>query len=254
MNVALTFVKKSNGKDIMKPFVLYPLIIFAFYLAVPLCSANMYVSGAGMVSVNGLYINMGTHPTDSDGVDYYQKGDIYLYRAIHEGDTFWVIGFNLGSTQADFYYYVVMSSNDTPGGLTMTFNFNSGELPCPQILAVEDAPSYMFISVRNAGTESVNGLYLNMDTHPTDSDGVDYYQKGDIYLYRATDTEEGVKAWIIGSILGGTNMDYNYYGVLSSNDTPRGLTMTFDYTLGEPPCPTMKKNCPVVSVINLLLE
>jgi len=65
----------------MKRLAFYPIIILVFYLCVPNCSAYTtytIVSGAGTESVNGIYYNMGTHPTDSDGVDYYQKGDLYL--------------------------------------------------------------------------------------------------------------------------------------------------------------------------------
>ena len=193
------------------------------------------------------------YPPNSDGVDYYQKDDLYLYRATDtgEGMTGWIIGSVLGSLQGDLMYYSVISSNDTPDGLTMT-NCISGEPPGPKLRVVKDIPANG-ISVRNAGTESVNGFYFNMGTHPTDSDGVDYYQKDDLYLYRATDAGEGVTAWIIGSVLGSLYGDFMYYSVISSNDTPDGLTMTYCIS-GEPPGPTIKKYWPVVSIINLLLD
>ena len=92
-----------------------------------------------------------------------------------------------------------------------------------------------------------------MGTHPTNSDGVDYYQKADIYLYRATDTGDG-KGWFIGTVLGSTHGDYWYYSVISSNNTPIGLTMTYNTSNGELPCPTIRRYGSVVSIINLLLD
>jgi len=108
-----------------------------------------------------------------------------------------------------------------------------------------------FTIVSGEGTESVNGYYFNMGTHPTDSDGVDYYQKGDLYLYRVEFDE--VKAWMIGDILGSTHGDYWYYSVLSSNNTPIGLTM-YNTSKGELPFPTIRRYGSAVSIINLLLD
>ncbi|HOP46559.1 MAG TPA: hypothetical protein PK874_02755 [Desulfobacteraceae bacterium] len=238
----------------MKHLAFYPIIILVFYLCVPVCSGYTtftIVSGAGTESVNGFYYNMGTDPTDSDGVDYYQKGDLYLYRAFDPDDgKAWIIGDELGSTHLDYMYYTVISSNDTPDGLTMTECIKGVETG-PSLNVEKHTPSNT-ISVINAGTESVNGYYFNMGTDPTYSDGVDYYQKGDLYLYRA-DSDEG-KAWIIGDELGSTHGDYWYYSVISSNNTPIGLTMTYNTSKGELPFPTIRRYGSAVSIINLLLD
>jgi hypothetical protein len=47
-----------------------------FLMTTSLFSQNMDVSGAGTFEVNGIYVVAGTY----DGVNYYQKGSILIYR------------------------------------------------------------------------------------------------------------------------------------------------------------------------------
>ena len=98
-------------------------------------SANMNVVGAGVSEVNGYYTNMGTHATLSDGVDYYQKGSIYLYRTDNGSSKIWILGLTLGDAGPADAYYGGAYVSDTPHGMTMEGPGFLGWAPMPSIAA-----------------------------------------------------------------------------------------------------------------------
>jgi len=83
------------------------ILIFAlFTLAMTIYGADMTVYGADTPAVNGEYINMGTHATLSDGLEYFQKGSVYLFRFSEAGnDAIWLIGLVLGDVSITNIYY-----------------------------------------------------------------------------------------------------------------------------------------------------
>jgi hypothetical protein len=104
------------------------LCLFAVILTLrsSLHAQNMNLAEAATGGVNGVYVVAGIE----DGVNYYQKGSIYLYR--YDG-SFWVLSVSLGSGfLADIYYYT-FSGPDTPDGLTLDTNGDLGTLPGPTI-------------------------------------------------------------------------------------------------------------------------
>ncbi|NQT26199.1 hypothetical protein HQ585_12650 [candidate division KSB1 bacterium] len=227
----------------MKLFKRFILIIAYFSILSYAYSANMLVSGAGTATTNGVYTNMGAHATLSDGVDYYQMGPIYLYRVESGGEKMWIIGQALGDSAPGDAYYAAYNTSSSPAGITMDHYGALGEFPMPDIHIINPETNMI---VGDAGTEAVEGLYVNMGIHPTLSDGVNYYQMGLIYLYRAE--SGGDKMWIIGTVLGDNNNISAYYGAYSPSNFPAGITMQLLGVLGEAPCqPSMTLPCPLNS-------
>ncbi len=102
------------------------LLAVFLMMASSVYSQNMNASGATTGVVNGIYVVAGTN----DGVNYYQKGSIYLYRL---NGVIWVIGIVLNSDQMANTYYYKASDAATPDGLVFNQNGDLGSGSGPTI-------------------------------------------------------------------------------------------------------------------------
>ncbi len=96
------------------------------------------------------------------------------------------------------------------------------------------------IVVSGARTTAVNGVYTYMGQYAHNStDSADYYQKGNVLIYRTTRTTiVSEHYWRIGSILGGTDPSKIYYSSVKSAQThAAGLWFQISYE-GKSPPPT----------------
>ncbi len=99
---------------------------------------NMQLTNASTTEVNGIYVNMGING-NSDGVDYYQKGSLYLYRYNNNS---WIVGNDLGNNNLHtFYYYFDYSSGTyvTPDWLYLLTagSLGSGSYPNVPLLLIQ---------------------------------------------------------------------------------------------------------------------
>jgi len=122
------------------------LVFTGYVYAIP--AFNMEVTGAGTTEVNGIYVIGGT----VDGVNYYVKGDNYLYRYGSK----WIIGNNEFTRYwASDIFYLVASSNSTPAGLTFTDAKDRGTAPFPTVNATALPVELTTFTAKASGKEIV---------------------------------------------------------------------------------------------------
>ncbi|MCK5148960.1 T9SS type A sorting domain-containing protein [bacterium] len=223
------------------------LILLMLVLSISVQGADMVVSGGGTLLVNGPYTNMGTHASLSNGVDYYQKGSIYLYRYYHAGadEYFWQLSNSLGAYTFENGYYITIGSNDTPNGYTFDDAGHLGTAPMPSVTGTTGALNMV---ASGAATAIVNGNYLNQGTHATLSDGVNYYLKGNLYLYRKNNGGPESTGWYISTELGSSRQDECYYAGGGANNTPVGYTLDDAGSLG------LAASYPIINELSLSVE